>query len=138
MQNHSTETALLCVHDHFVNAVCSQQVSHVCLLDLSAAFDTSDHSILPTRLSCWSSRIHDLALSWIRNYLSSRSTSLNCSGLLSSPQSVSCGVPHGSRLGSLLSLCTLACNEGKIRCEPCSYESYGSSVSSAVKHHKLH
>ena len=36
-KHHSTETALLYIHDHLVNAIGAQQVSCLCLLDLSAA-----------------------------------------------------------------------------------------------------
>jgi Reverse transcriptase (RNA-dependent DNA polymerase) len=44
---HSTETALLAVHDHLIIASSHQQVSCLCLLDLSVAFDIIiDHSIL--------------------------------------------------------------------------------------------
>jgi len=49
-KHHSTETALLYIHDHLVSAIGSQKVSCLCLLDLSAAFDTTDHDILITRL----------------------------------------------------------------------------------------
>jgi len=52
-KHHSTETALLYIHDHLINATGSQKVSCLCLLDLSAAFDTIDHNILITRLSSW-------------------------------------------------------------------------------------
>ena len=52
-KHHSTETALLYIHDHLINAIGSQKLSCLCLLDLSAAFDTIDHNILITRLSSW-------------------------------------------------------------------------------------
>ena len=42
-KNHCTETTLLSLHDHLSNAIAHQQVSCLCLLDLSAAFDTLDH-----------------------------------------------------------------------------------------------
>ena len=52
-KHHSTETALLYIYDHFINAIGSQKVSCLCLLDLSAAFDTIDQNILTTCLSFW-------------------------------------------------------------------------------------
>ena len=45
IKHHSTETVLLYIHDHLINAIGSQKVSCLCLLDLSAAFDTIDHNI---------------------------------------------------------------------------------------------
>jgi len=35
--------ALLYIHDHLINAIGSQKLSCLCVLDLSAAFDTIDH-----------------------------------------------------------------------------------------------
>ena len=49
----STETTLLAVHDHVIRAMSQQQVTGLCLLDLSAAFDTIDHTILLHRLKSW-------------------------------------------------------------------------------------
>ena len=50
---YSTETTLLSVHDHLIKAMSLQQVTSLTLLDLSAAFDTTDHSTLLERLSAW-------------------------------------------------------------------------------------
>ena len=69
---HSTETALLAVHDQLILANSQQQVSCLCLLDLSAAFDTIDHSILLERLSSWLG-ISGTVLAWVKSYLTSRS-----------------------------------------------------------------
>jgi len=100
-KHHSTETALLYIHDYLINAIGSQKISCLCLLDLSAAFDTIDHSILITRLSSWFG-IHGSVLNWFKSYLSSRSFRVKCDNHMSSPHTCSCGVPQGSVLGPLL------------------------------------
>ena len=68
-----TQTTLLSLHDHLSNAISMQQVSCLCLLDLSAAFDTLDHSILLHSLSTWFG-ISSVSLQWFTSYLSSRTS----------------------------------------------------------------
>ena len=98
---HSTETTLLELHDHLIKAMSQQQVTGVCLLDLSAAFDTIDHTILLQRLSSWFG-IKATSLQWIKSYLSSRYFSVTLNGIKSSPFQLLHGVPQGSVLGPLL------------------------------------
>ena len=100
-KHHSTETALLIIHDHLINAIGSRKISCLCLLDLSAAFDVTDHNILLTCLSSWSG-IHGTALNWFRSYLSSHSFRVKCNNDFSSIHTCLCGVPQGSVLGPLL------------------------------------
>jgi len=89
------------IHDHLTNAIGLQKVSCLCLLDLSAAFDTINHNILIIHLSSWFG-IHGSVLSWFKSYLSSRSLHVKCDNNLSSFHTSSCGVFQGSVLGPLL------------------------------------
>ena len=73
----------------------------VALLDLSAAFDTIDHSILLQRLEDVF-RVSDTALSWFSSYLSNRSQIVAIEGAKSAPLTIRFGVPQGSVLGSVL------------------------------------
>ena len=72
---HGLGEALLYIHDHLINAIGSQKLSCLCLLDLSAAFDTIDYNILITRLSSWFG-IQGSVLNWFESYLTTRSLSL--------------------------------------------------------------
>ena len=101
MRNRSTETVLLSVYNSIITAMSSQQVTAVCMLDLSSTFDTIDHSILLNRLSTWFG-IEGCALNWFSSFLSNLNFRVKILDDLSSPVSSHYGVPQGSILGPIL------------------------------------
>lgn len=98
---HSTETAVLRVLADILQAVDCGDVAALVLLDLSAAFDTVDHSILLQRLNT-TFGISATAHSWFRSYLSGRSQCVRRGSIRSSITRLLCGVPQGSVLGPIL------------------------------------
>ena len=86
-QFHSTETALLKVHNDILRGIDEQKVCMLVLLDLSAAFDTVDHEILLSRLEDRFG-ITGTALAWYKSYLSGRSQQVSVNGVLSEPQTL--------------------------------------------------
>ena len=72
--NHSTETALLKIHNDIFRAISFRRKVGLVSLDLSAAFDTLNHDILLGRLR--SIGLSDSALTWFRSYLSGRTSTV--------------------------------------------------------------
>lgn len=98
---HSTESALLRVHNDIALSVDAGSPAVLVLLDLTAAFDTVDHAVLLSRLEhCVG--IRGLALQWFSSYLADRSFSVMIGECSSSAAPLSCGVPQGSILGPIL------------------------------------
>ena len=89
--------------NHVLRAADRGEVSLLCMLDLSAAFDTVDHDILIQRLQ-QSLGVQGIALSWIESFLRGRSQAVSLVSELSSRSLLSCGVSQGSVLGPVLFL----------------------------------
>ena len=100
-QGHSTETAVLRVLSDILQAVDRGEVAALVLLDLSAAFDTVDHSILLQRLQL-TFGINNAAHRWFQSYLSFRKQYVRRGPNKSSVTYLVCGVPQGSVLGPIL------------------------------------
>ena len=79
---------------------CRQDVVLV-LLDLSAALDTIDHTILVERLESYFG-FSKLALCWFRSYLENRRQLIVIGGQVSTPYDLRYGVPQGYVLVPLL------------------------------------
>jgi hypothetical protein len=98
---HSTETAVLRVFTDIFEAVDRGDFAALVLLDLSAAFDTVDHTILLERLNR-TFGISDAAHDWFRSYMSGRTQCVRRGMNASSSVQLNCGVPQGSVLGPIL------------------------------------
>jgi hypothetical protein len=100
-KKHSTETAMLRVMSDFLSAADGQKVTLLGLLDMSAAFDCVDHTILLRRLQLGFGLSGDV-INWIRSFLTGRTQQVVYNGTLSTAQPVHFGVPQGSVLGPIL------------------------------------
>ena len=98
--SHSTETALLKVHDDITQAISRNEIVILVMIDLSAAFDTVDHQLLLRTLD--SIGVTGRAQQWFAYYLHDRSQTVIVDDSRSKSKSLSCGVPQGSVLGPIL------------------------------------
>ena len=97
----STETALAkVIRDIRLNTEAGKATILV-LLDLSAAFDTLDHTILLQRLQHWVG-FTGVVIRWLKSYLLDRTLFVTVGNCSSTSTSLTCGVLQGSILGLLL------------------------------------
>ena len=99
---HSTETALLKIQNDIATSMDKGAAVGLVLLDLPAAFDTIDHSILFNCLQHWYG-IDGVVIKWVQSYLNSRKQRIKTDGHLSDAFQLPYGVSQGSVLGTLLS-----------------------------------
>ena len=76
------ETTLLAVHCYTLKAVGEHKVTALCLLDLSAAFDTINHEILIRKVHVFCHLSHNV-IKWIVSFLSGRTQAVSSDGKLS-------------------------------------------------------
>ena len=100
-KGHSVETALVKVQSDIMLATDMGLLVVQVLLDLSAAFDTIDNSILLHRLK-YRFGVSGPALEWFASYLSERYQYIRIGNITSSKRQIPSGVPQGSVLGPLL------------------------------------
>ena len=98
--NQSTETALTKIQNNILIALDNKRGVVLVLLDLSAAFDSVDHTLL---LACMKRiGVIDVAHQWFESYLSSRTQTVCLGQIKSDPLELLQGVPQGSVLGPVL------------------------------------
>ena len=98
---HSTETALLSIKNDIHLSLSRGEATALVLLDLSAAFDTIDHSTFLSCLLDWFG-VGGSALEWCFSYLTECFQSVEIGSTLSDLQKLLFCVPQGSVLGPLL------------------------------------
>ena len=100
-KHHSTESALLNIQNNILLNMAKGSVTAFTLLDLSAAFDTIDHTILLDRPNVHYG-ISELPLGWFKSYLSGRTHPVKVGSTFSHTAVLQYGVPQGSVLGLIL------------------------------------
>ena len=99
--NHSTATAILQLQNIWLEAAEKQELSAVCLLDQSAAYDLLCHQTLREKLDLYN--FSEGSISWIMSYLSGRTQVVQVEAKSSKPLAGGeHAVPQGSVLGGLL------------------------------------
>jgi len=90
---HSTETAVAKVYNDLLLAADNGEVAALCLLHLTAAFDTDDHELILLRLERQFG-LRGTVLQWFKSYLSNRSFRVLYGGLMSSTVYILCSIQH--------------------------------------------
>ena len=98
---HTTGATLLKIQNDIAPSMDKGTAVGLVLLDLSAAFDTINHSILFNCLQHWYG-IDGVVLKWVQSYLISRKQRIKKDGHLSDTFQLPYRVPQGSVLGPLL------------------------------------
>ena len=100
-KGHNTETALIKITNDLLSSADEKKISIIALLDLSAAFDTIDHTILINRLHNYFG-FEGTVLKWFKSYLYNRTQYVKIGNTESSHAFLPFGVPQGSVLGPIL------------------------------------
>ena len=99
--NHSCETALLLLHNEILSSFEKQEITNLCAIDLSAAFDTVDHGIIISTMENTFGLLGN-TLSWLSSYLAPHSFNVSIEGNMSVDKPVTFSVPQGSVVGPIL------------------------------------
>ena len=97
---HSTTTAIIELHDQWLQAVDRGDMAACMMLDLSAAYDLANHKLILEKLELYG--FEPCTIEWMESYLSGRLQCVHIDGELSDTMESDVGVPQGSILGGLL------------------------------------
>ena len=98
---HTKHTAILKIHNDIIEGLDAGKCTVLSSLDLSAAFDTVDHTICIRRLSHLYG-VDGTVLQWFESFLSNRDNKVCVNDVFSLSRDANCGVPQGSVLGARL------------------------------------
>ena len=100
LKGRSTQDAVLNFLESVYDALNSKKHNISILIDLKAAFDTVNHSILLNKLELYGIRGH--CNSWLKSYLADREYQVRLQKTNSTRRTVNIGIPQGSILGPIL------------------------------------
>ena len=99
--HHSTESALIHIQSDISDALNKNCGIMLTMIDLSAAFDTVDHTIF-IKLLHDRFAVRGTALDWFRSYLSERQFCMKFGSVRSEPHALDCGIPQGCVIGPII------------------------------------
>ena len=99
-RKHSTETTVVFLVDKILERMDKRQFTGSVFIDLKKAFDVVNHNYLLYKLEHYG--VRNDSLDWFRNYLTTRTQTVNFGNVLSTSSNVDYSVPQGSILGPLL------------------------------------
>ena len=98
-KNHSTETATLKLCNDVITGLDLGHCTLMASIDLSAAFDTVDHTIFLRRLQTLYC-VNGTVIEWFKSYLRHRQHKVSINDILSTARTLKCGVSQGFVLGA--------------------------------------
>ena len=104
--DHSTETTLLSIKNEVHLSLSRGESTALILLDLSAAFDTTDHSTLLSCLQTWFG-VGGTVLKWFTSYLTEHFKSIKIGSTLSDLRKLLFGIPKVLSWALCCSYCLL-------------------------------